>query len=193
MKKIIIIPIVILNILTLKVWYFCTSFNYVYHFSFSDVQLQINDLTPPDSGSIFITRLFHNKLIQSVLDLYKRYTYFLDLNLLVSLLSFAGLVGFVLGVWYFLSSKKKKHLIVLFALALLMPMVEVLLNLNLNFPVKLLLVGLPLELISIYGHFRFIQENRKSVLLWGFYVIIFIISMLLILSYPHSAYNYCSK
>src|SRR5438046_588964 len=111
MKKILLLPIAFCYYFAFRAWLACIDMMDYYHFSSFDLKLQITNLITYDfDQQIFVTRFFHNKIVQFALDLYKRYTHFFDPLLFISLLSFVGFVGVLLGVWYFLKAKKKNYL-----------------------------------------------------------------------------------
>lgn len=196
MKKrfFLLIPILIIQILPIKLWNLCKNFLDYYHFSSYDLELQLiyainHDYELP----IIVARIFHNKASQFAIDFYKRYTHFFDWQLFITSISLVGVIGFLFGIWYFLSSSKKdKRIGIVLVLAFVLPVFEVLFNPNLPFFFKFLLIFTPFHLVSLYGHYRFIKAHkiRVSVIV---YILLLILSLIWILLMPDQSYKYCLK
>ncbi len=193
-NKLLILLFSCIQLIFLKPWIQCKSFLYDYHFSFYDLELQLIDAVNKDRNlPIFIARFFHNKASQFVIDIYKRYTHFLDLRLLITLLSFVGFFGVLLGIWYFIESKKRNWKIgLLIFLTFLAPFVEVLINPKLPFILKLIIIATPFNVLSIYGHVQFISKH-KSLLVLPIYILLIVLSIAWITVIPDQAFNYCTK
>lgn len=190
MKKLILFLALLVQLLALKPWLLCR--NFIYHFSVLDLNLQLIDAIHTDYGSILVTRIFHNKPVFFILDIYKRYVHYIDIQFLTALISFVGFLGLLFGVWYFLSAKKKhKTLAILLMFIVIFPLMEILLDFKINFAVKLGLFWLPLIFFSSWGNWRFLEEKKQAALIILLFVIIF--SFVFLIIYPQNAYFYCSK
>jgi hypothetical protein len=186
--------LLIFQLIPLWFWTNCKSFIDSFHFSYYDLTLQLTDLTHKDSSlPIFVTRSLHNKIVQGVLDLYKRYTQFFDIRLFITLFTFVGLFGLFFAIWYFLNSPKKdKRVGFLFLLALMLPLIEVLINPILPFVIKILIIAAPFEILSLYGHYQFLKRKNLKFLI-PVYLVLILLSLLWILLLPDILYNYCVK
>lgn len=190
-KKLILFLSIVFPLYSFSLWKKCVDFASVYHFSRYDLELQLTDAIHTDTGPLILTRIFHNKPVFLLLDIFKRYTSLLDINLFVSILSLVGIVGVGLGIWYLLSYKKSYLSGFLILLILLFPLVVVV-NPSLPFKFLLPLFFSPFFLLGAYGHYKFIEENRLKKVLPIFYLVLFILSLLMIFAYPQSAYTYCA-
>ena len=190
--KILIIGLLILQLLPLKAWIYCKNFFDFYHFTVLDLELQLIYAINHDQGlPVILARIFHNKLLQFFIDIYKRYTHFLDPQLLVTLLTFVGLFGIIISIWYFLNSKKRnKKIGALILISFGIPLLDVVFNFKLPFIYKLLLVAVPFNLVSIYGHFRFLGSDNKKVVMFV-YIVLIALSIYWIFMAPGQAVKYC--
>ncbi len=191
-RILIISTLIFLQAASLKAWLVCKNFFDYYHFSLFDLELQLIYAINHDQGlNVFIARMFHNKLLQFFIDVYKRYTHFLDPQLLITLLSFAGLFGVLVGIWYFLKSgKRNKKILFLILISFLFPLLEVITNFKINFIFKLLLIAMPFMALSIYGHLEFIKSQNKFIYI-PVYLILIILSLSWLILIPDQALKYC--
>lgn len=194
MKKILLIPILFFNFFAVQAWLKCIDLLDYYHISFFDVQLQVNDGTISDKGGmVFVARMFHNKILQFVLDFYKRYTRLLDIELFIALFSFVGFIGILFGIWYFLRERNKDlKFRLLFLSSLVFPFIQVFFNPKIAGELRLIFVFGPLFLISLFGHIEFIRKNNNKVPTLV-YLICFLISAGWLIVFPQEAYKYCLK
>ena len=128
-----------------------------------------------------------------VLDIYRRYLNFIDVQLLTVLLSLVGIFGFILGLWYFLNTKKKeKVLTILILWAFIFPLLEIIFDFKLDFPIKLGIFWFPFVVISTWGHWKFISSKKLRSVVF-IYLILIALSIGLLISYPNDAFLYCYK
>lgn len=190
--KIIIILIFLFQLIPLKAWTACKNFFDFYHFSLYDLELQLIYAINHDQDlPVLLARTFHNKLLQFFIDIYKRYVHFLDPQLLITMLTFVGVFGVLASVWYFLNSKKKNKLIlVLILICFILPLGNVIFNFQLPFIFKLLIIALPFNLLSIFGHFNFLNSKNKKAAIFV-YVILIALSIYWLVMVPDQAVKYC--
>jgi hypothetical protein len=194
-KEISLFLILIFQLIPVNVWFSCKSFLDNIHFSYYDLQLQLIELNSRDasSSSVYVTRFFHNKATQFVLDVYKRYTQFLDIRLFVTLMTFVGVFGILLAFWYFLGSKKKDVRVgILILISFLTPLVEVVLNPDIPFMFKFIIFIVPFEILSLYGHYQFLKQKKAKILIPIYFVLI-IFSILWLFTLPDLVYSFCVK
>jgi hypothetical protein len=192
-KKIIsVLFLLVFQLTPLRLWLKCKSFLDSIHFSYYDLKLQMIDLIHKDvSVPIIAVRFFHNKITQFTLDIYKRYTQFLDIGFFASFITFVGSFGMLMGIWYFLNSKKKdKRIAMVIFLSFFFPFIEVLVNPSLPLFIKIILIFAPFQILSAYGHYQFIKE-KKSKLIIIVYSILIIISIIWIFFLPGAVYKFC--
>ncbi len=189
-----VISLLSIQIFSLKAWLMCRNFVDSYHFSLYDLVLQINDGARHNEGvPVFLVRVFHNKVLQFVIDVYRRYTHFFDWQLLITLISFVGLFGVLLGIWYFVDSKKKNKFVGFLILAMfLTPFIEMLFNPRIDFDLKLFLIAVPFQTVSSIGHYQFMNKH-KSLLTLFIYIALIILSIAWIAIIPGQAFRYCAK
>lgn len=191
-KVIIITVLFFVQLIPLKAWMGCKNFFDYYHFSLYDLELQLIYAINHDQGlPVLLARTFHNKLLQFFIDVYKRYTHFLDPQLLITLLTFVGAFGVVISIWYFLNSQNRnKKLGFLILVSFGIPLLEVLINFKLPFIYKILVVAIPFNLLSLFGHYMFLRpKNIKTVLL--IYFILIVLSVCWIILIPDQVLKYC--
>jgi hypothetical protein len=197
MKKLIfIIPLLFIQLIPVRFWGQCQRFLDTYHFSLYDLELQLiyainHDYELP----IFLARVFHNKLVQFFLDIFKRYTHFFDIQLFFTAITLVGLFGYILAIWYFLIAKKKDlRIAILILISVITPLIEVLFNPDLPFLIKFISIFLPFHLLSIFGHYNFIKKNlSKKILVFLVYLVLISITMLGFLEISKTVSNYCVK
>ena len=186
--------LLLIQIFSIKTWLMCRDFVDSYHFSLYDLILQIDDAVRSNEGvPAFLIKVFHNKALQFVIDMYKRYTHFFDWQLLITLISVVGVFGVIMGIWYFVDSKKKNKFIGFLILAMfLIPFIEILIAPNINFYLKLFFITVPFQAVSIYGHFQFLTKH-KSLLTLFIYIALIVLSIAWMTFIPNQAFNYCGR
>ncbi len=191
-KVFLILGLLVLQLIPLKAWTACKNFFDYYHFSLYDLELQLIYAINHDQGlPVLLARTFHNKLLQFFIDVYKRYTHFLDPQLLITLLTFVGVFGVVISIWYFLNAKNRnKKLGFLILISFGIPLFEVLINFKLSFIYKLLVVAIPFNLLSFYGHFKFLSSKNTKMVVLTYFVLI-ALSIFWIILIPDQALKYC--
>jgi hypothetical protein len=180
-RKIILVVAVVIELIFLKQWLSCMRYPGQFHFSQFDLSLRLIEAIHNDGGvPLFIVRLFHNKIVGTVIDVYNSYTHYWDITFLVSLLSFVGVFGLLSCVWYLFRGKLKGWAGILFAVALVFPIVEILVTYNFPFILQLGLIAIPLAIMSSVGWWHFLAgENR---LRYGLFIVLEILSILWLLS-----------
>ncbi len=193
-RNLFILLIIFIQALSLKTWLSCKNFLDYYHFSLTDLTLQVNYALMSDGDeSIIVAHLLHNKLVQFVLDIYKRYLHFFDLQMIITLIGFLSLVGLVLGIWYLVNSKKKNIFVIVFALLIFVfPLIEIIFNLPFPFILKIIFITIPMLMVSIYGHYHFIWEKNIRIVILV-YLLLITLSLLWLFILPEQAFKYCIK
>jgi len=194
MKKIFIFILFILLILyRLYQFSICKSYTDIFHYSssvfaFYDSEFFHND----NSGPFWLIRFFHNKITIFLPLVFHTYLRFWDTVFLVDFLTFVGVFGLVLGIWYICTGKRKKSLFILLGLILVTPFVEIFFSEKLPFLLRLLILWIPLQLTSFYGIKKYLsaKANWKRYIL---FLLLVVISILWILGLNTSMYSYCIK
>lgn len=189
----IIVITAIIEVLTLKAWFVCKSFNDFFHLSSINIKLQIEDYEHSEKGtSLLLTRVFTNKPIDTFLDLFRIYLQFWDVRFGVSWFSLIGYFGIFAGFYYIACNKKRRyyHWIMLAAI-LLLPWIEVIAEPHISLLVKSIYLWVPFILFSFYGLYQFLNHgNRKKRLI--LFVIIALISIWWIAFLPYGMSRYCA-
>jgi len=137
----------------------------------------MESLVNNDSGiPPIIVRFFHNK-ITVFMDVFTRYYLrFWDFRFTLNLLSVVGCFGLVLGFWYLLNGNfgKKKYLWVILAFLLLIPLIEIMLEPNINIILRMIIVALPLQIFSVFGVWQFLKNDPRR------FRVLFIICLLFV-------------
>ena len=193
-KYLIIILTAIVEYFTLRAWFVCKSFVDYFHLSSINIGLQIEGYQHAEKGtSLILTRLFNNKLTDTVLDILRVYLQFWDVRFAASWFSLIGYFGIGAGFYYILANKKKHfyHWLML-AIILLLPWIEVLKEPQLSIMIKSLYLWLPFTIFSLYGIYQFLAYGQTKKRLW-IVLIILVISIWWIAFLPYTMPRYCIR
>lgn len=157
-------------------WLDCTRIADKFHFSSLDLQLRLIESIHNDVGSqLLIVRLFHNKLLGSIIDIYRSYVLFWDPRFLISIFGFVGLCLFVSGVYYSVKNKKEyRWLRGVLVVLLLLPLVEIVFYPHIAFIAKTLIFIIPFIIFQFFGALKLIQ---KSVWFAVVFVLLVVVSL----------------
>ena len=158
----------------------CKALQDAFYFSSYDVELKLLDFINKDTGlPIIVTRIFHNKVVVSIIELYRHYISYWDIGFLNISLGLIGVFGLSAGIYYAFSRRSKLSISV-FGLAVLIPFLFEVLNPNLPFILKIIFLILPLLTLSVYGISTFLSTNSRwrfltvfilcLISLWWFFV-----------------------
>jgi hypothetical protein len=184
--------IAIIELFTIRAWFVCKSFTDFFHLSSVSITMQIEDYEHAEKGTpLFLTRLFSNKLTDSVLDVLRIYLQFWDIRFAASWFSLVGYFGIGAGLYYILINKKKRfyHWIML-AVIFLLPCIEVFKEPHLSVMLKSIYLWLPFAIFSLYGIYQFLIHGKIKTRLWILFTII-IISIWWIYFLPYTMPRYC--
>lgn len=174
-KYLLLITIFLIQGFALVQWIGQTEIASQAHFSSFDLQLRLienihNDRTIP----LWEVRLFHNKLIGSLFDIFGHYLQFWNLVFLSAFFSLAGVVGLGAGLYYFFSRKKHWILWLLFGYLLLVPFVEIFGSSTVSYNIRLILVAIPFLFWSLFGYWHVLQEKKIG---WIWIVLLLLLSI----------------
>lgn len=198
MDRKITIPVIILSgiteLMTLRIWWICKNFTDLLHHSSINLNLQIEGYVHAEKGpSLFMTRMFNNKLIDNLIDLLRFYLQFWDVRFGTNWFSLLGYLGIFAGFYYIFSNKEKTiyHWLILIVLSLL-PWIEIILEPHIAILLKSLYLWLPFSLFSLYGIYQYITHGNtiKRLALLGIFIIV---SLCLIFFLPNSFSRYCVR
>lgn len=191
-KKLSLLLILAVELITLRYWFLCQQFKSFIHLSSQNVGLRVDELIHNDGNTpLLLVRLLHNKIIVFILDIFRIYLQFWDIRFATNLFSIVGYFGIFCGFYYLILSKiKNSYKIILSLFLLLLPFVEIVFEPNLNFILKLFLLVLPYWLFSLFGIYQFcINGNRpQRVLIIGFLISLSLWWTVLL---SHEIGNYC--
>ncbi len=160
MKRLIIFITLPIFIYNLSFWRNCEDFIGKFHFSLFDLELRIMEGIHNDTLPHALVRVFHNKILGSIIDVYNHYMQFLNIHFMISLLTVVGLLGLGMAAVYAI---KQKHILLLsigFILSLL-PLGEIVFPQKL-FVLKLLLIA-PYFVFSLIGWWHFLDGKKHAV------------------------------
>jgi hypothetical protein len=193
-KSILILLSVTVELLTLRVWFVCKNFTDIFHHTSINLTLQLDGYIHADKGTPFIlTRLFHNKLIQIIIDYIRFYLQFWDVRFGSNWFSLIGYFGIFAGFYYILVSKNKKiyHWGALSSI-LLLPFIEIIVEPQVNIVIKSIYLWVPFMLFSLYGLYQFLSHGDSKKRL-SFLILLLIISLLWIIYLPPGINRYCIR
>jgi hypothetical protein len=194
MKKIIIIIIACIDLITLNAWFVCQRFTDIFSYSSLNISYQIDTyINSFDGMPRWYAHLLHNKVIQVPIDFIRLYFQFWDIRFGTNWFSIIGYFGILVGFYYFVINKKKKlyHWIILFVL-LLLPVVEILFSPPISFQLKGIYLWIPFILFSFYGIYQFLSQGdlKKRYI---FILILIALSIWWFLLLPHNIAPYCIR
>jgi hypothetical protein len=183
----------IINFLTLWNWFLCRGFKDMFLFSQPAFQLRLmGEIHTDQTIPVFLTRIFHNKLTQFLLDIISIYIQFWDIRFLLTFLSPIGIFGLVYGIWHFIHVKKTLLQKLALLLLLVVPFVIIFPSITLHYYNKVMLLALPYHGIAFYGVWKFLQSKKipyRTVVI----IVLLIISIWLNMIMGDALYNYCMK
>lgn len=191
-RKIIFIAVAVIDFITLRFWFACSHLEDRFYFSRFDMQLRLDDVIHNDTGvPYFIIHLFHNKLIQTVIDVVKEYILFWDPVFLIQLLSFVGFFGFIYGLYKLGIKKQRRKLFLIWFISISVIQLWILLPPPNPFLLTTGLIAVLCQAVAFYGLWQFTAQKK-----WYVYIVLLIliaVSVLWIFILPQNVYNYCIK
>ncbi len=178
MKKIIVLLIIILVFVewfVLWQWTTCGTLSGNFYFSQEKFDLTITEYIHNDKNiPVAITRLYHNKPIIFLYETLSIGLGYVSLPFLITLISFGGVIGAIIGVYY--AFEKKRRLFWLFVLGYA-GLVGSIIFFHSLLPSLILpfLLALPLQLLSLFGVWHFSKNNNKFIAV-AFLLLLIIIS-----------------
>jgi hypothetical protein len=182
----------IIEFITVRAWFVCNNFTDFFHLSSVNIKLQIEYYVHSEKGtSLFLTRLFNNKLIDSLFDILRVYLQFWDVRFGASWFSVIGYFGIGAGFYYIFSSKKKRfyHWLMLLVI-LFLPWIEVIAEPHVSIFIKSIYLWLPFCLFSLYGVYQFLIHGEKKRRI-SVFIILALISLWWIAFLPFGMSRYC--
>ncbi len=89
-------------------WFACRQFNDIFHLSFFDNKIKIEEAIGNDKGQPFLlTHFFYNKITYTPEQLFEKYYLFGDIRFGFLFFSIVGYFGIICGFLYFISKKEK--------------------------------------------------------------------------------------
>jgi hypothetical protein len=161
---------VIVEVFAFAFWFtHCKNFQELLHVNFGPLALQLKGETGQDLGvPLLVVRIFHNKLIDSILLIVKTYFRFWDFLFTGGLFPFLGGFGILAAGYYFFAEKTKRlWQWGLFIIFLVLPFVELFLYQKIPFLIRFSLFYVIFGLISLLGIRKFALMQK-----WGFVILI---------------------
>lgn len=163
MRVLLLAIIIIVQLFAFKSWFVCIRFADFFHFSLFDLTLRLDEAAHNDGGvPILIVRAFHNKVIGTVLDVYKIFLHYWDTLFLANFFSIVGITGLLFAAWYLFQEKNaKRYILPVFIFLLVLQFIEIFLRPDINFVIKALGFFIPLLILSLFGWSQYIKRNKK--------------------------------
>jgi hypothetical protein len=185
----------VIEFVTVRAWSSCTDFtSNFFHHSSINLTLQIESYVYGEKGtSLFLTRVFSNKIIDGLLNYLRFYLQFWDIRFGGSWFSLIGYFGIFAGFYYIFANKKRRlyHWIMVLVI-LLLPWIEILIEPHISVMLKSIYLWVPFCLFSLYGIYQFLIHGDKKKRLIIF-LIVAIVSIWWIALLPYTLPRYCSK
>lgn len=192
MKKVAVIILSFVQLFFLSKWLECIRFADKFYFSAFDLKLRLIEAVHNDSGMpLFLVRIFHNKVLGTVIDIYNSYANYLDILFFANLLSFAGAFGLICCLWYFFQGKYGRFVWILFVLALISPLFVIISVVHLPFVLQLGFIATPLLIMSYLGWLQFLKS--KNILRYSIFFLLILISLLWIVNVITINQPFCIK
>lgn len=192
-EKIVVLIVATVEIITLKSWMVCHNFRSMMDISSVNTRLQLEDYIHNDTNtSLFVIRLFHNKVVGFAVNILDKYLKFWDIRFTSNVFSLVGVFGIALGFWYLLMAKiKLVYKVPLLCLLVIWPMPDALNLVHLPFLSKLLLFTFPYYLLSCLGIYQFIRRYK----LYGILVVgvLILLSLWWLVLLPKEVDYFCVK
>lgn len=180
-KKILISIILLVELLAFRLWFACEKLADSFHISFLDDRLKLEEAIHNDTGyPIQLYRFFHNKVAFTINQVFVNYIHFWDIRFGVMLFSIIGYFGVFIGFWY-LTKVKNKYKWVIFAVLLLIPLIEIFL-LPISYQLRISILVIPYQVLSMFGYWQFIKMHRRR-------AVVFIVILILISIWYQAAFH----
>lgn len=144
-------------------WSFCNNLNSNYHFSIYQMKITTDNLIHNDIGlPINLIRLYHNKIIIFINEIYNIFIMFLDVKLLVNMIlpiGILGLISFGININEFLRKYYIKASILVFTLFLFY---KILLNPSSFYFLQIMTIGVFMEFYSLLGLSKFLDKGKRK-------------------------------
>lgn len=159
-EKILLLLILCLELFAVLHWFDCRDFVGEFHYSQSSLDLRIIEGIHSDQQMpIWFVRIFHNKMMGFVFDVFAQYIQFWNVSFLASFLSLAGVAGLAAQAYAFFVAKKRHVVIwVLFLALLAFPLIEIFLFNHFSFVVRLLIIAFPFVAWSMLGYHYLLEK-----------------------------------
>lgn len=170
----------------------CANYNGNFHYSSHVVSFHLNELISNEyQVSIFIVRLFHNKITIFLFDIFNRYIQFFNIFYLINIISLAGLFGLFYFYFSFFAQKTENKFIKTFGIfILLLPFLEIFQLTKQEFFLKILYLIIPYQIAAFIG-FSFFLKQKKRVS-YSIYFLLLITSIGWIIVFQNEALSFCT-
>lgn len=176
----------------LSKWFLCGKLEDRFYYSAFDLKLRLEEAAHNDvSVWLPLVRFFHNKIVGTLVDSFSHYIQYIDIFFLTQLLSPLGVFSFICGIYYGMRLKEKRIFIISLIIFLLLPLVEMFLRLSFPFPAKIIILALPMQLISVFGIWRFFSAKKNLYARVVVVVILLLLSIGWLSVFPDELFHHC--
>lgn len=181
MRKVVIsICLFVSWIISLFPWFTCERLADKFGYSSLDVQLRLIESIHTDSGvPVTLVRVFHNKFVGAIIDIFHNYLQYWDIRFLVSLVGFPVCLLALVGIYIYLRKQKKEVLSSLIVLLfLLVPILSIMLKSFIPYPLLLIIYSFTLFSFALNGVTALPQTNKVLIfIVLGLFVSIWWVSV----------------
>jgi len=163
-EKILLFLLLCLELFAVFQWFHCRDFGGQFHYSSSEVALRLLDSIHNDRNvPLWLVRVFHNKIAESVFVLFAEYLQFWNVSFLVSFISLAGIVGLGAQFYQFFTIKKKHVLSwIVFLMLIFVPFIEIFASGKFSFLFRLLIIAFPFITWSMMGFYALVEKQKMN-------------------------------
>ena len=157
MKIILLIIIGLVQLCAFIRWLSCSHFRELFYFTKPQLMDRLLNSTNNDAGvPLLIIRSLHNKVTYAFWGGSQTFLQYWDIRFLISFISLIGGIGVMLSLWYLFTKKRKAwYLWLLLGFYSVFAAIELFFSPNINFVWKLFALGIPLQILSLFGFFFF--------------------------------------
>ncbi len=191
MRIVLLISIAFVELFALSKWLSCRLFTDLFYFTPQMMTARlIHDLNANQELPLTLNRLLHNKVIYFLWGSAQTYLQYWDIRFLKAFVGIVGAIGIILGIWYIVTKFYRRLLLwILIGLVSIFCFIELFLQPIYPFIMKLIVLGVFFQGISLFGYWHFLAGSKK--LRYGFIIVLMLLSILTLLLFPQGYSLYC--
>ena len=193
LKPFVIFGSLVIELLALNRWLSCWHFKDIFYYTPTLLIARVINGINDDYGlPSIVTHTMHNKITYFFWGFIQAILQYWDIRFLKEFIGIIGAIGIYLAIWYLITKhRRNKYIWSLFIFSIVLGCIEIFFSFDLKFAWKLLILGVPYMLFSLFGIWQFLNERKRSHYL--FIILIMILSAITILLFPLGHYKFCLK